>query len=162
MRIEDKLPGGAPRTEELRYDSVVSVNPGTYRVALFDQKTGKKLAKRGGAQALDGGTERALVAAPHESYVILRIGVEAQQGDSFPEEIVVFPEPGLLSVRPVAVDGRRDRRTTSTGRTGTDGQRKDDGDGTDDGTDGRAEDDDGDDGMDTMGRTDGIYIYIFI
>ena len=41
--------------------------------------------------------------------------------------------------------GRTDReRTTTTGRTATNGQRTDDDDGTDDGTDGWAEDDDGD------------------
>jgi hypothetical protein len=91
VRIEDDLKGSGPRSEELRYNSVVSVNPGKYRVSLFDQANGKR------KEALDGGTESELIVMPHESYVVLRTGVEAQQGDSFPEEIIVFPnENGLL------------------------------------------------------------------
>jgi len=69
----------APRSEELRYDSVVAVNPGIYEVALAGQ---------------DGETkaQSQLVALNHESYVVLRTGVEAQQGTSYPEELVVYPQ----------------------------------------------------------------------
>jgi len=69
----------APRSEELRYDSVVAVNPGVYEVALAGQ---------------DGETkaQSQLVALNHESYVVLRTGVEAQQGTSYPQELVVFPQ----------------------------------------------------------------------
>jgi len=66
------------RSEELRYDSVVAVNPGVYKVAL---------------NGADGETKAKsqLVALNHESYVILRVGVEAQQGTSYPQELVVYP-----------------------------------------------------------------------
>jgi len=73
-----KAPASA-RSEELRFDSVVAVNPGVYEVMLAD-KDGKEEAK----------TE--LVALAHESYVVLRTGVESQQGQSFTQELVVFPK----------------------------------------------------------------------
>jgi len=76
---------GASRSEELRYDSVVAVNPGVYEVDL----TGA------------GGETRArseLVALNHESYVVLRTGVEAQQGESFPEELVIYPNSDVNSL----------------------------------------------------------------
>lgn len=74
------------RSEELHYNSVVAVQPGRYEVALAGE---------------DGETtsQKELVALKRESYVVLRTGVEARQEDqSFPEELVVFPEsdPNLL------------------------------------------------------------------
>jgi len=73
------------RSEELRFHSVVAVNPGIYDVEL-DAADGKLNAKS------------RLVAVNHQSYVILRTGVEAQHGASFPQELVVFPasDPMLL------------------------------------------------------------------
>jgi len=70
--------GSKQRSEELRYDSVVAVNPGKYEVVLSDI-AGKPEAKS------------QLVALDRESYVVLRTGVEAQQGQSYPEELVVYP-----------------------------------------------------------------------
>jgi len=70
---------GKAKIEELRYNSVVAVNPGKYAVALDD--------KADVVQATAG-----LVALNRESYVVLRVGVQAQQGESFPEELVVFPQ----------------------------------------------------------------------
>lgn len=66
-------------SEELRFDSVVAVNPGVYEVALADQQ-GKTQAQ----------TE--LVALNQESYVVLRSGVESAHGTSFPQELIVFPQ----------------------------------------------------------------------
>jgi len=73
------------RSEELRFHSVVAVNPGIYDVEL-DAADGKVNA------------QNRLVAVNHQSYVILRTGVEAQHGSSFPQELVVFPasDPMLL------------------------------------------------------------------
>lgn len=77
--------GKTSRSEELRYDSVVAVNPGMYHVELVgsDGKAGVKTQ---------------LVALNHESYVIIRAGVEAQQGPAYPQELVVYPQsdPSLL------------------------------------------------------------------
>merc|ERR1719446_2042966 len=67
------------RSEELRFDSVVAVNPGRYEVALTGDD-GETKAKT------------SLVALSHESYVVLRTGVEAQQGPTYPQELVVFPK----------------------------------------------------------------------
>jgi len=66
------------RTEELRYDSVVAVNPGIYEVELTGQHSEAK-------------TKQQLVALGHENYVIFRAGVEAQVGTTFPQELVIFP-----------------------------------------------------------------------
>jgi len=71
---------GPPRSEDLRYDSVVAVNPGVYEVVLDDIE-GKEKARN------------KLVALKHESYVVLRTGVEAKEGPSFPQELVIFPNP---------------------------------------------------------------------
>jgi len=79
----------ASRSEELRFDSVVAVNPGVYQVMLAD-KDGKEEAKS------------ELVALAHESYVVLRTGVEAQQGQSFTQELVVFPKSDKASLHSFA------------------------------------------------------------
>merc|ERR1719316_301320 len=73
------------RSEELRFDSVVAVNPGHYEVALTGDD-GEMKAKTN------------LVALDHESYVVLRTGVEAQQGPKYDQELVVFPQsdPAML------------------------------------------------------------------
>jgi hypothetical protein len=76
---------GLARSEELRYDSVVAVNPGVYEVDLTGP-SGEKLAKR------------ELVALNRESYVILRTGVESEHGSSFPEELVIYPQSDLKSL----------------------------------------------------------------
>lgn len=66
------------RSEELRYNSVVAVNPGKYEAVIEDN--GKVAAKQ------------EVVTLDRESYVILRVGVEADSGKTFPEELVVFPQ----------------------------------------------------------------------
>jgi len=67
------------RGEDLHYNSVVAVNPGDYVVNLI---------------GMDGKTKSKadLVAVNKESYVVLRVGVEAQQGQSYPQEVVVAPK----------------------------------------------------------------------
>jgi hypothetical protein len=78
LKIEDHDDAKTSRSEQLRFDSVVAVNPGKYSVLL---------------QKPDGETKSKseLVALGRESYVVLRVGVDAQEGPSFPEELVVFP-----------------------------------------------------------------------
>eukprot|EP00747_Dinoflagellata_sp_TGD_P125036 gnl/TRDRNA2_/TRDRNA2_174096_c1_seq25.p1 gnl/TRDRNA2_/TRDRNA2_174096_c1~~gnl/TRDRNA2_/TRDRNA2_174096_c1_seq25.p1 ORF type:complete len:262 (-),score=51.22 gnl/TRDRNA2_/TRDRNA2_174096_c1_seq25:45-830(-) len=78
-RIMDEKDAKNARSEELRYDSVVAVNPGIYDVALV----GDDGASKSKAQ---------LVALNRESYVVLRCGVEAQQGPAYPQELVVYPK----------------------------------------------------------------------
>lgn len=70
------------RNEDLHYNSIVAVNSGEYDVVLkgMDRKIKDK---------------KSLVCVNKESYVILRVGVEAQQGQSYPQEITVFPHSKL-------------------------------------------------------------------
>lgn len=80
MHIQDmKSKDGAQRQEELRYDSVMAVNQGAYEIVLKG-KDGETTAKHH------------LVAVNRESYLLIRCGVEAQQGPAFPQELMVFPE----------------------------------------------------------------------
>lgn len=78
--------GEEQRSEELRYNSVVAVNPGKYEVVLKGVD-GKDKAKH------------QLVALNGESYVAVRVGVDSKIGKAYPEEIIVFPhsDPGKLS-----------------------------------------------------------------
>jgi len=71
--------GKASRSEDLRFDSVVAVNPGVYELALVGSD-GKTKAKN------------SLVAMNRESYIVLRTGVEAKQGPSYPQDLVVYPK----------------------------------------------------------------------
>lgn len=66
-----------PVEEELKFNSVVAVNPGNYQVSM----TGSK------------GSSLALNAAGATKYVVMRLGVEgeAAQGGSYPQELIVFP-----------------------------------------------------------------------
>jgi len=96
IRIQDQKAGKDGRGEDLHYNSVVAVNPGDYDVILkgMDGKTKSKAS---------------LVAVNKESYVILRVGVQAQQGQSYPQEVIVAPhseEPkwsGAYSPAPFAL-----------------------------------------------------------
>jgi len=85
LKIQDTASAKNSRQEDLRYDSVVAVNPGEYEVTLIDTD-GKTRGKA------------PLTALNRESYVIMRVGVEAQQGQAYPQELVVFPnsDPAML------------------------------------------------------------------
>mmetsp|Transcript_78020 Transcript_78020/g.135249 ORF Transcript_78020/g.135249 Transcript_78020/m.135249 type:complete len:286 (+) Transcript_78020:102-959(+) len=87
LRIQDVQDAKTLRDEELRYDSVVAVNPGMYQVVLEGAEDGKAKHKK------------ALVALNRESYVVVRCGVQAEQGASYPEELIVFPksDPAMLT-----------------------------------------------------------------
>lgn len=77
------------RSEELRYNSVVAVNPGLYDVLLEDD-TGKTKVKH------------ELVALNEESYMVMRCGVEATQGPSYPEELMIFPLSDIRKLQSAA------------------------------------------------------------
>jgi hypothetical protein len=76
MDIEEK--GKTSRSEDLRYDSVVAVNPGLYNVQLSGSDGQTKATSQ-------------LVALSQESYVIIRTGVEAQQGPAYPQDLLIYP-----------------------------------------------------------------------
>jgi len=85
LKIVDDEQAKTARAEDLRYDSVVAVNPGMYQ-CLLEGSDGQMTAKDN------------LVALNRESYVVLRVGVEAQAGQAYPQELVVYPksDPALL------------------------------------------------------------------
>lgn len=78
-RIRDAGGDKNKRSEDLRFGSVVAVNPGAYAVELAGTD-GKVEAKN------------ELVALNRESYIVLRVGAEAQHGKDYPEELVVYPQ----------------------------------------------------------------------
>jgi hypothetical protein len=85
LKINDHEEAKTSRSEELRFDSVVAVNPGKYDATLVSPD-GEPISTT------------PFVALNRESYVILRCGVAAQQGSSYEQALVVFPQsdPSLL------------------------------------------------------------------
>jgi len=77
--------GSNTRSEELRYDSVVAVNPGVYEVVLTGENGEVK-------------AESELVALNRESYVVLRVGVEAESGADYAQELIVYPHSDIHSL----------------------------------------------------------------
>lgn len=86
MKIKDAGTAKASRSEDLRYDSVVAVNPGEYEVTLVGSDNAEKAAQ-------------SLVALNRESYIVLRTGVEAQSGQAYPQELMVYPKSDPSSLR---------------------------------------------------------------
>lgn len=79
VSIRDQAIMKLNRVEPLKYDSVVAVNAGKYEVVLTDAE-GKEQS------------EGSLIALNRQSYVVLRVGVDSQQGPSYPEELMVYPQ----------------------------------------------------------------------
>lgn len=85
IKIMENLPaadGKSPATrveENLKFNSVVALNPGRYEVSLAGM----------GSNA----TTRTLNAAEAGRYVVMRLGVD--NGDQYPQELVVFPNGAL-------------------------------------------------------------------
>jgi len=79
LKIKDSQKAKSARSEDLRYDSVVAVNPGEYEVTLVGSDNAEKAAQ-------------SLVALNRESYIVLRTGVEAQSGQAYPQELMVYPK----------------------------------------------------------------------
>lgn len=82
VRIEDvKPPSGSKthRSELLRYNSVVAITPGLYNVQLVGD---------GNASAT---SMEQFVAAPRQSYAVVRCGVESVDGKAYPQEMMIFP-----------------------------------------------------------------------
>jgi len=77
VKIQDHKSTDKTRQEELRYNSVVAVNPGDYDCVLVSSSGEEKAKTR-------------LIAAEKESYIVLRVGVE-DKAHPFPEELMAFP-----------------------------------------------------------------------
>jgi len=86
-RIKDRaIATKDSRSEELRFSSIVAVNPGIYEVEL-DGADGEIKSKA------------ELVALNRESYVVLRTGVESRTGQSFPQELLIYPNSDPASLK---------------------------------------------------------------
>jgi len=85
LKIQDTSNSKSARSEDLRYDSVVAVNPGEYECTLVGSDGSEK-------------GKSALVALNRESYIVLRAGVEAQSGQAYDQELMVYPksDPAML------------------------------------------------------------------
>merc|ERR1719375_2727326 len=92
LKIKDHEDAKTSRQEELRFDSVVAVNPGKYDVVLWSSD----------GEAV---STQPLVALNRESYIIMRTGVKAQQGSSYSQELVVYPQSdsSLLGAAPAVL-----------------------------------------------------------
>lgn len=73
-----EITDGSKREEKLKYNSVVAVNPGEYKVTLVDQHSKKAVVEN-------------LVALNRESYVVIRTGVESTSGPEYPQDLIVYP-----------------------------------------------------------------------
>jgi len=78
LHIQDHPESDTSRSEALRFDSVVAINPGHYRMALLNE--------HGVVQASAN-----LTANNKGSYVVLRVGGKSPEGPVLPQELVVYP-----------------------------------------------------------------------
>merc|ERR1719428_2517921 len=78
LKIRDTAKAKTTRSEDLRYDSVVAVNPGEYECILIGSD-GEEKSKTG------------LVAVAKESYVVLRVGVE-DKSKAYKQELMAYPQ----------------------------------------------------------------------
>lgn len=76
---------GSKRREKLKYNSVVATNPGQYKVELIDD--------HGKVEVIED-----FVALNRESYVIIRTGVDSEEGPEYHQDLIVYPmsDPALL------------------------------------------------------------------
>eukprot|EP00929_Paragymnodinium_shiwhaense_P108859 TRINITY_DN75202_c0_g1_i1.p1 TRINITY_DN75202_c0_g1~~TRINITY_DN75202_c0_g1_i1.p1 ORF type:complete len:281 (-),score=91.82 TRINITY_DN75202_c0_g1_i1:98-940(-) len=84
--------------ELLRFSSVVVVNPGIYELDMLDQVENATAPAKSSAANF--------VALPKQSYAIIRVGVEDEEGSAFPEEIMVFPHSDKKGLPHSAAAGR--------------------------------------------------------
>jgi len=73
------FPADVPQSELLQYESVVALDSGVYNLALV------------GAKDSNAAAEKELVTLPNTDYVIIRCGVNAEDGPDYPQDLIVFP-----------------------------------------------------------------------
>ena len=76
-------------SEQLRFSSVVAVDPGLYRVSLIEK--GNVAGNTIVAASTSAPAPTELVAESHQCYVILRCGLQGRDGAGYSEELVVYP-----------------------------------------------------------------------
>jgi len=73
------------REQEVHFGTVVDINPGSYEWRLLDPTAPKRHAEKASVE---------FKAAGRMQYTLLRVGAEAVGGQSFPEELIVWPRDG--------------------------------------------------------------------
>lgn len=74
----------ATQAEQLRFNSVVAIAPGSYELVLQGRENQTQAEKHAMSQ---------FQAQSGQAYVIVRCGVEAENGPAYPEDLMVFPSP---------------------------------------------------------------------
>jgi len=83
LRVQDVVNASTTRSEELMFDSVVSVNQGIYEVVLY----------RNDGSVAD---KQELIALNREAYVVVRCGVEAvEENQRYPQALMVYPHSDM-------------------------------------------------------------------
>jgi len=83
LRVQDVVNASTTRSEELMFDSVVSVNQGVYEVVLY----------RNDGSVAD---KQELIALNREAYVVVRCGVEAvEENQRYPQALMVYPHSDM-------------------------------------------------------------------
>jgi len=82
-----------PRVEELRYNNIVALSPGNYKIGLAGQEAQNANAAFTQLKVLDGA-----------KYVVMRVGADDGHKDgpsrSYPQELIVFTQSLGLPLRP--------------------------------------------------------------
>lgn len=78
IKIQDAEDASTSRSEPLAANSVVALNPGKYEVVLVGADGSSK-------------SRSDLTVENRESCVVIRCGVEPEQGRSYPQELMVYP-----------------------------------------------------------------------
>lgn len=93
VTILDELPEGETTTEPveemLQFSTVVAVNPGNYKVMLSGGGENPKTPV---------GARTPLRVEDQSNYVVMRVGNSNSTQGSFPQELVVFPKSGAMSL----------------------------------------------------------------
>jgi len=98
IKIQDAEDATTSRSEPLAPNSVVALNPGKYEVVLVGSDGAPK-------------SRSDLTVNNRESCVVIRCGVEPEQGRAYPQELMVYP------VRPAS--GGEAQRSSANSRFGT-------------------------------------------
>lgn len=78
MKIQDKEDADTTRSEDLTPNSVVALNAGSYEVVLYGSDGAPKA--RSDFNVVN-----------RESCVVIRTGIEPEQGRAYPQELIVYP-----------------------------------------------------------------------
>lgn len=86
----DNLQETPHREEKVQFGTVVDIAPGSYEWHLMDSTVPRNLAEKASVE---------FKAVSGVIYTVLRVGADAVGGQSFPEELIVWPQDGAVIQR---------------------------------------------------------------